>query len=562
MRECLVAIVFLFIWVTFSSAHTSFAGIDNHAAGYTNLSREAAESRLRTNEANQNRLYIQGRSSHPGLEDERDIISFFRETDVQNFDIPIVFNDEVEYYIKYFTDEKRKVFQNWLRRSSQYVPLITKILRQHNMPEDLVYLAMIESGFNPKAYSHAKASGPWQFIQETGARYGLKVNHWVDERRDPEKSTIAAAKYLQDLFNQFDCWYLAAAGYNAGENRVVRAIQKYDTNDFWEIHKYKALPQETRNYVPQLIAAAIIAKEPEKYSFDSITSDSPVRLVSVRVPPSTPLSILAKASSLNLDRLRSYNPELLRGITPPGKNYYEMKLPDSIDKWQFKIALENALANHQKEKNIIMHKVRQNDSIARIAERYGARSEEIHLANNWNKTPNLKTGMTIKVPGSSNFSRMAAKTLTDVRTAEHYTQKNKTGSIKLSKSPQKAIKTVSTSKKVPTYSYHAVIKGDTLKSISNRYDISIKDIKRMNGLKGNRLRPDTNLKLAYYKAKKEMPKVIYHTVKRGESFSSLSKKYGVSIDEIKSINRLKLNDISVGTKLKIAVNGLEEKARQ
>jgi len=294
------------------------------------------------------RLYLAIGQSRPKIEetaivDDDDLEPLIGSTDLQNFDIPIVFNDAVRYYIRYFTNEKRKVFTNWLRRSRRYAPIITEILRKKNMPEDLVYLAMIESGFNPKAYSPAQACGPWQFIYATGGRYGLKVNYWIDERRDPEKSTVAAAKYLRDLFNQFGHWYLAAAGYNAGERRIERAIEKHNTNDFWELYKYNTLPQETKNYIPQLIAAAVIAKEPEKYGFGSIDFQEPIRFVEIKVPPATPLTTIAKASSLDLDAVRSYNPELVRGITPPGTDDYEIKLPYPMDTIQFSERLESAL---------------------------------------------------------------------------------------------------------------------------------------------------------------------------------------------------------------------------
>jgi membrane-bound lytic murein transglycosylase D len=245
-------------------------------------------------------------------EDDDDIATLLEPEQFQDFDIPIVFNDAVKYYIHWFSTEKRKVFANWLKRSRHYVPIIREILKDQGMPEDLVYVAMIESGFNPKAYSHAKASGPWQFIYATGGRYGLKVNYWIDERRDPEKSTVAAAKYLRDLFNQFGCWYLAAAGYNAGEKRIERAIEKHNTNDFWELSNYNALPRETRAYIPQLIAAAVIAKDPEKYGFGSITYDSPLRFEFVNVPRATPLSAIAKSASMDHADNRAINPEILR----------------------------------------------------------------------------------------------------------------------------------------------------------------------------------------------------------------------------------------------------------
>ena len=191
------------------------------------------------------------------------------------FDIPIVINAKVEEFVQFFQTTLKNRFSGWLGRSAKYIPSMKTLLKENGLPEDLVYLALIESGFNPYAYSRSKAMGPWQFIYLTGKRYGLKVTGWVDERRDPEKSTIAAAKYLKDLYDMFECWYLAAAGYNAGENKIVKAMKRYQTEDFWELAKYTYLKKETRDYVPQMIAAALIAKDPEQYGFTSIEYEEP-----------------------------------------------------------------------------------------------------------------------------------------------------------------------------------------------------------------------------------------------------------------------------------------------
>ena len=167
-----------------------------------------------------------------------------------DFDIPIVINARVEQFIECFQTTARERFVIWLARSRKYIPLMRNLFKAHGLPEDLVYIALIESGFDPYAYSRSKASGPWQFIYWTGKKYGLKVNWWVDERRDPEKSTLAAARYLKDLHGRFECWYLAAAGYNAGESKIINAMKRYRTVDFWKLAEYRYLKRETKNYVP------------------------------------------------------------------------------------------------------------------------------------------------------------------------------------------------------------------------------------------------------------------------------------------------------------------------
>ncbi len=193
----------------------------------------------------------------------------FRGIQLKNtqFDFPVTLNSRVEYWMDYFTGRGRPHFARYLERSEFFIPYITPILKSNGMPEDLVYLAMIESGFNNHARSHARAVGPWQFISATGKRYGLMVNWWVDERRDTQKSTLAAVAYLKDLHNMFQSWELAASAYNAGENKIVKAIRRFGTKDFWVLSRQRYLRQETRDYVPKIIAAALIAKNRTQFGF-------------------------------------------------------------------------------------------------------------------------------------------------------------------------------------------------------------------------------------------------------------------------------------------------------
>ncbi len=314
-----------------------------------------------------------------GLEALRD--SLRRDAETDDFDVPLVLNDAVARHIRCFTGPKRDIFARWLWRSERYAPTIRSILKKNGLPEDLVYLSMIESGFNMKARSPAKASGPWQFIDETGRRYGLKVDHWVDERYDLEKSTVAAARYLKTLFDRFGCWYLAAAGYNAGENRVERAIEKEDTKDFWKLRKYKTLPKETQEYVPQLIAAALIAKEPEEYGFTDVESAPVYRLTRIAVPGGIPLKTIAHALSLDLAELRALNPEILKGITPPDRKEYQIKLPGTPELDVVSRKLEADLREGRQVVGVVKVCVTKRNSLPRILKRYDISRSDLALVN-------------------------------------------------------------------------------------------------------------------------------------------------------------------------------------
>jgi len=311
------------------------------------------------------------------------------------FDIPIVVNDRVEHCIVLFQTTIREKFVTWLSRSGKYIPFMRKLLKEQGLPEDLVYMALIESGFDPYAYSRSKAVGPWQFIHRTGKRYGLKVNWWVDERRDPEKSTIAAAKYLKDLYEMFACWYLAAAGYNAGEYKIIRAMKRYRTEDFWTLTKHQYLKRETKNYVPLMIAAAVVAKDPEKYGFTGIEYEEPLRYEKVKVPELTDLSHIAKACEISLEEIKDLNPELRRGVTPPNEPEYEIKIPFT----KTGLFTRNFEAMQPLEKfQFRTHTVKKGETLRGIANLYRVDLDPLLEINYLKKTSSLSKGMDLLIP--------------------------------------------------------------------------------------------------------------------------------------------------------------------
>jgi membrane-bound lytic murein transglycosylase D len=311
------------------------------------------------------------------------------------FDIPITLNAKVEQFIQYFQTDIRERFTTYLSRSRRYIPSMRKLLKEHGLPEDLVYIALIESGFDPSAYSRSKASGPWQFISQTGKRYGLKVNWWVDERRDPEKSTIAAARHLKDLYDRFECWYLAAAGYNAGESKIVRAMKRYRTEDFWVLTNHRYLKRETKNYVPQMIAAALIAKDPENYGFTGVEYQKPLRYEKVKVPELTGLSLIAKACETSLEEIKELNPEILRGVTPPNEPDYEIKIPSA----KGDVFLKNFDSLQPMESfQFKTHSVKNGETLAGIARAYRVDLDPLLEINQLKKTSRISKGKTLLIP--------------------------------------------------------------------------------------------------------------------------------------------------------------------
>ena len=371
--------------------------------------------------------------------------------------VPLVRNKKVDQFITYFQTKGRRQFEIWLDRLEVYGPMISKILDDCNIPPELLYLAMIESGLNPKAHSKAAANGMWQFIYSTGKMYGLNRNWYVDERRDPEKATRAACAYLTDLYTEFDNWYLALAAYNAGEGRIRRATKLHQTYDFWQLH---SLPRETRNYMPYFLAASIIAKNPQKYGFKrKAKKNKPLSYDLVTIEKSADLTVLARAANTSFKIIQSLNPELRQSATPTKS--YLLKIPKG-NKDLF-IKNYNALPENERfAPQFVSHKVRNGESLWTIARKYRISIHDLVAVNKIRNRSMIRIGqkLTIPVPGMNLVSRPRSQM---------------SGYNKIT---------------------YKVRRGDTLGHIAEDYGTRASNIRKWNGLKyGQNIYPGQKLTL-------------------------------------------------------------------
>ena len=305
------------------------------------------------------------------------------------------FNKVVEGYLDFYSKKYKGKFIEQLRRSGQYLEIMAKIFRVRNLPEELVFLPLIESGFNMHAYSPKKAAGPWQFIPGTATRYGLEINWWVDERRDPVKSTIAAAEYLSDLYGMFGTWNLALAAYNAGEGKILKAIKRTNSNDFWTLRNTKHIKRETKNYVPSYIAATAIALDPESFGLENIAYHTPLEYDEVVIDSPITLAAVAKFTDTDIEKIKELNPELRRWCTPPNIPYYTLRIPAGT-KDIFLSNLENA--GDDELFYAKFYTVKKGDTIKKISKRFGVPAQAILDLNSLGKKTGLKAGSKLLIP--------------------------------------------------------------------------------------------------------------------------------------------------------------------
>jgi membrane-bound lytic murein transglycosylase D len=437
--------------------------------------------------------------------------------------------------------------------------MIQEQLKEAGLPLDLVYLPMIESGYSLTAYSKAKAVGPWQFMQGTGLNFGLQVTNYVDERRDPVKSTTAAIAYLKSLYAEFNSWELAVAGYNAGEGRIRRGIKKYNTHDFWELAEHRFLPSETKLYVPKLIAAILIAKNPEKYGFGDIQLEEPLKFEYAQVPRWTSLRAVATALGADFDEINNLNRELTKHITPPDQEQYELKIPPGSQK---------LLASNLPRVRVTVttqyktHTIRKGDTLDKICRNYNLNKTTLLKANDLRHSK-MPAGKVLRIPYSETKYVLLSEEEMNRSELAH-----PGGNSFL----------------------HKIKPGETVAEIASKYNVTPHLIASWNGLKNihkiragqqltlyilNASSPNSGLAKQETVAKKEegkngtkiitgprkkvaSPKVAplsptYYQVKGGDSLWKIAKRFNIEAKDIMRWNNLKNKTIQPGLKLVIKV---------
>ena len=475
-------------------------------------------------------------------------------------------NEHVDKWINYFQGRGRPYMEMYLSRSTRYLPMMKNVLRENGLPEELVYIALIESGFSPKAHSRANAVGYWQFIRSTGKRFGLQVDTFTDERRDPVLSTRAAAEYFKALYNLLGSWHLSMAAYNVGENRVKRATTRYMTKDFWALlKKRRALPAETKNYVPKFIAAALIAKNPAKYGFANIEYQEQLSYDTVALQSPISLSKLAANIGVDVEELKLLNPKFRTDFVPISRGPETVvRIPvgratDAL------AALSISVMSQPKviQADYYFYKIRRGDTLSTIARKHRTTVSQLRRLNDLSNRVILRVGRTVKVPDAGGDSHIQFVTEDDEARGP---------------AGGKAVPAVDVRM---DGEFHVVRRGENLSTIARRYGLSVGEILRLNRIttrsvirKGQKIRvkaesnpksavrgKKSTIALAQYrapssssaknvvsrelKAKKtaalESARPKRHVVRRGETLLDVSRKYGVSLGNLARANKVKWN---------------------
>ncbi len=490
------------------------------------------------------------------------------------FDFPVVWNDRVKEKIVFLQTDAREPFTKWLCRSGRYVDDFKEVFEARGLPTDLAYLPLIESGFSPGAYSWAHAVGIWQFVKSTARIFGLEVNWWLDERRDPEKATIAAADYMESLYKKFGDWEICLAAYNCGDGRMKRSMDKQETNSYWELD----LPTETENYVPLFMAALIIAKNPEAYGF-YIEPYPPYEYEMITVDEPTNLEIVAQCTDTSLSFIQELNPEVLRYCTPPDVTAYPVRVP--VGKAEG--FAERYAAVPKEDKTVwARHKVCKGETLSEIALHYGTSVAILVESNRLASAHRLSIGQELVIPVSPGVARsLAAKgdapisarsapsgggsinryhivkdgnTLSEIAekygvSLEELLMANSLGRGSIIKSGMRL--NIPVGKTRTTYTVQS---GDTPGTIAARFGIRTDDLLAWNNLtRSSVIYPGQKLTLLASKPRQQTKSKIVHTVEKGESLWSIARQYNIHVSDLVAWNGLSSSDVTlhIGQKLNV-----------
>lgn len=494
-----------------------------------------------------------------------------------SFDIPMIVNEKVLGWVEIFKERSpfRKSFVGGYERYGWYEPMIHRIFDEEGLPADLIYLAFLESTYKTSAYSRARAKGIWQFMIPTGREYGLKVNRYVDERSHPEKSTRAAARYLKDLYATFGDWHLAMAAYNTGAGNVLRAQKRSGKTAFWDLAKTKHMRTETKNFVPAILALALMSKDPATYGFEAVEHGPELRTDRVTVDGPTKLSLVARLAGVTEDEIRFLNPHLRMGVTPPGERDYEVLVPRGRAT-QF-IAAYQALPEQEKRAKLAqVHRVARGETLQTIAGRYGTTVQELVFVNRIKNPNRLSVGTELTVPSLGEVSALRA-------TSRATSRPSRLEGARADEADQK--------EGAP---YHVIRRGDTLSAIARSYGVPLKSLLSWNSMTERTvLRPGTRivvnagtLRRSALQMAPETPaparveastiavaqagmvsipgggqappdpagdKVVYR-IRRGDNLFRIAQKFRTSVDNLKEWNNIPGDSIRAGATLTIYPN--------
>ncbi len=446
-------------------------------------------------------------------------------------DFPLESHVRVEKLVRRYTGTSKKMFGRWLERAGRYVPKIQMVFADEGIPLDLAYLAMIESGFNVRAYSWAHAAGPWQFIESTGRLYNLKNDWWQDGRLDLEKATHAAARHLKYLYKRFDGdWYLAVAAYNAGGGKIRKAVRKSGSRDFWALTEGHVLREETKNYLPKLLAALTIVKNLQAYGFTGLNFDKPLEYETVTLETSTDLEIIAGFCSVSYQELKELNPELKRWCTPPGTTDYQLKVPYGYA-GQVRALYAQLPANQRARYH--RHKIKPGDTLQVIARKYRIRVDDIIALNKITNPRALQIGHNLILPLKEGFTNLPLNALQD----SYIRSRRRT---------------------------YKVRRGDSLWSIARRNNVTQKQLRVWNKLGwSNILRPGQILAVskpgirvvAKQRHKKRLSRKVIYQVVPGDTLWDIGRQFDVATEQIRRWNELSHSHVlQPGQKLTLMVS--------